>query len=231
MFLFWLTEVFVLFSITTFPSSEFNKIYASDDNCSYAGGIAGQNWGTIRYSDGKYNTIFSSANQWFSKAYSGGIVGWHTGNVSNCQTFQSNATSFAIGYNSSQAYSGGTTGWQNGNSTQCSTFQNCIKAATDGKNHSNAYAGGIDGIISGGNTTYCHSFQNTIVGLTNAAYNDSMGFAAGVAAELDNGATISNSSYYENNLHAKIIGDCTAKDKNGTVNSCVSSQFIVELLH
>jgi len=209
-------------------TSLYNKIYGSDANFSYVGGIAGQNFGNISYCETRFNSIFASACSNSSQAYAGGISGWQVGNISNCAIDQSNITAVGSGQNCSRAYAGGSSGYQEGNITFTSSNQNCIKAVTDGRNRSDAYAGGLTG-FQNGNCSCSHTFQNDIVAMTNAAHQSSVGRAGGIAAQVDMGF-IANCSYYQNTLIAKMVGDCAAQYKNSSITNCCSSQLFPQFV-
>jgi len=205
-------------------TSVYNKIYSSDANFSYAGGIAGQSFGNISFCETRFVTIFAAVSYNSSRAYAGGISGWQVGNTSYCSIDQSNVTALGSGQNNSRAYAGGSSGYQDGNINCTNSNQNCIKAVTDGGNQSDAFAGGLTGFQEG-NTTQSHTFQNDIIASTNLKHQSSIGRAGGVAAQVDNGI-IANCTYYQNTLIAMKEGDCAAQYKNSSICNCSSSQSV-----
>ena len=171
---------------------------SSSHSYSYAGGIAGYNYGSI---SSCYNTGSVVASS--SSSYAGGIAGYNSGTISNCYNTGS--------VTSDASSAGGIAGSNSGTISECYNTGSVVASSS----YSNA--GGIAGYNSSSGTI-SNCYNTGSVTASTAPYS----YAGGIVG--DNSGTISN-CYNTGSVTAPsraggIVGD---NSSSGTISECYNT--------
>ena len=129
-------------------------VSATADKYTYAGGLAGRNYGgSILNSYAAGNVSASSGDD----AYAGGLVGYNGGSITNSYA-TGDVSATVTYYSSSSAYAGGLVGYNSGDITNSYATGNVSATSTPTSSGSYAYAGGLAGYNSG-DITNCYRYS------------------------------------------------------------------------
>ena len=221
---------------------------------SYSGVISSFNNGQINncYVDGKLENIYSKSASSTSSSnkvynYTGGIVGYNTGNIIGCSSKVNITASCTAINNYSYAYSyvGGICGYNaHGIIDQCTIIDNLIISQSESKNSyrdNHSYAGGVSGYNYFGEISNCYITGSVIAKSfgNRSAYSESLSCAGGVVGMNDQG-TIKNCICLSNSISAESeflygdelrwgVKDCYSysggicgKNSSGNITGCCS---------